>query len=182
MKRLLILISILLLLTAGSASPAEKVEPEAPPPPAETPVLPEEMPTPEPEAVPEPEETVLRYKPELLRLEGTKQAADGTILLTYDVQVPQLRVIRENGSSLRPEDTALTPAEKEALDVAEAFNQRFGDWLAEEHYTKLAEMAAEDLVWFREEDFTWYNGYVCELDCELYRTEQLFSISGLYYS
>ena len=175
MKRLLIL-SFLFLLTACSAAPAEKQET---PPPETTPA--ETVETPEVPLLPEPEEPVLSYQADALLLEGTETAEDGTALLTYHVQIPQLEVVREDGTAVS-DDGNLSPAEEEALAVADAFNQRFYDWTVEEHYTKLAETAGEDLTWFREEGFEWYGGYRCELDSQVYQTEQMVSVSALYYS
>ena len=177
MKRLLILL-LLLMLTACSAAPAEKREPLAPEAaPTEKPTLPEEEPVP----LPEPEEPSLQFSVETLRLQGEEYSEDATPLLTYDIRLPVLTVLREDGIAVV--DTGeLSQAEAQALEVAAAFNERFYDWTLEENYIKLAEMAGEDLAWFREEGLDWYGGYACELTCEVYQTEQMVSVSGLYYT
>lgn len=174
MKRLLILM-MLLCLTACSAAPAEKNEPAPPvdPPVENAPAEEQKQPLPEEEA----EE--LRYEVEILLMENDWAAEDGTPLLTCSVQAPRLTALREDGTAV---ETALTAMEEQALSVADAFNQRFYDWTAEDQYNKLAETAQEDLNWYREEGMDWYGSYACDLTCSVYQTEQMVSISGQYYT
>ena len=172
MKRLLVLL-MLLCLTACSAAPAEKNEPA---PPAEPPV--ETAPS-EAQKQPLPEAEVLRYEVDVLLMEKDWAAEDGTPLLTCRVQVPRMTVLREDGTAV---ETAQTAMEQQALAVADAFNQRFYDWTDETPYNELAETAQADLDWYREEGMDWYGSYACELTCDLYQTEQMVSVSGLYYT
>ena len=177
MKRLLILM-LLLCLTACSAAPEEKREPEPPAdPPAEA-----APPAENKQPLPKTEAEVLRWEVELLLMEDVWEAEDGTPLLTCSVQVPQMAVLREDGTAVTEDETDLTALEEWALSVADAFNQRFYDWTVKEHYDKLAETAREDLNWFREEGLDWYGSYACDMTCSVYQTEQLVSISGLYYT
>lgn len=173
MKRLLCLI-LLLALTACGAAPAEKpAEPQSPPPQEET-VIPQE-----------PVEEMIRYQVELLRLNDVKQAEDGTPLLNYEVSVPVLTALRGDGTAIVSEGISgqeLTETEQRALDVATAFNESFAEWIDHKEILELEEMARQDLDWYREEGLDWYGGYLWGLNCGVYQTERIISVSALHYS
>jgi len=174
MKKLLILLMLLMLTACGAAS-AEKPapEPQTPPPLEEETVRTEE-----------PAEEI-HYQVELLRLNNTKQAEDGTPLLNFGVSIPVLTALREDGTAIvRSENggQALTEAEEQALAVAETFNGNFAEWTDDKSLFEFEEMAQQELDWYREEGFDWHGGYTWELTCGVYQTERMISVSGLYYS
>lgn len=164
MMKLISMVLMLLLLTACSEAPAaelEMVTADASP------------------AVTAPEDRPLRYQVETDVWEDEARAEDGTPLAEYSFQLPELQVLREDGTTV--EDPG-TEAEVEAAAVAETFNAHFGKWAAAEEFEELAAEASETLDWYREEEIDWFGGYVLDLDTSVYQMGQLVSVSGTYYS
>lgn len=124
-----------------------------------------------------PAETV-SYAVELETRADASRAEDGTPLVSYCYQVPVLRAERADGTRIK---TAETETEREALAVTEAFNQRFEGWNGAEELGELTQEARADLDWRGQEGLPW-NGYQLELDCTVYQTERLVSVSGVYVS
>lgn len=178
MKALIALL-LALLLTACSAAPAA---PPAAPPAAlqevpEVPLKAESLL--EAGSPPQQEETeeTIRYEAEIVLHSDTALAEDGTPLFTYDIRVPELKAYREDGTQITE---AKTPAEEQAMTVVAAFHERFAVWYAEESFLELKEATTSDLAWHRQEGFDWYGGYHLDLSCEVYQTQALVSISGIY--
>ena len=126
-----------------------------------------------------PAEPALTYTVELTTQENASRAEDGSPLVSYRYELPRLRVLRADGTAVEAGETA---GEQEALSVAAAFNEKFDAWANAEDFQGLTEEAAQELEWRRTEDLSWSTGYVLELDCTVYQTDRLVSISGLYYS
>ena len=133
---------------------------------------------------PAPQETLIleeriEYAVEQSTWRDTAAAEDGTELAAYRFDLPVLTVVREDGTAITEPQT---PAEEQAVAVAAAFNEKFGKWAAAEEFHEIVSWAAEDLAFRREEGMEWYTPYTLELDCSVYQTEHLISVSGIYYS
>lgn len=125
------------------------------------------------------EESPICYTVEMRTWEEVSHAEDGTPLVSYCYTLPVLQAEREDGTVI---ETAETEAETRALAVTEAFNEQFASWTAEEEFEGLTQEAQADLEWRRTEQVPWTKGYVLELDCSVYQTEELVSVTGAYYS
>lgn len=181
MKRLIALLMLLGTLTACSApaEPAEKEEPsggqenltiEPPAPPATL-----DGKATFSAAAPE----SLSYTVELQTLEDSTSASDGTVLIKRSYTLPVLTVVTEDGSAVAE---ASTPAETEALTVAQTFNDQFRAW-AEDDRTdqEMTSWAEEDRAFRTERGQVWVP-HTVELDCTVYQTEELVSVAAEYYS
>ena len=136
---------------------------------------------PAPEAPAVPVQTApapVRFAVETGVWEDAACAEDGTALAEYSFTLPTLSVCREDGSVV---ETAETDAEQRALETAAVFNEKFGKWTAAEEFDEIVKGAAEDLKQCREWEIDWVGPYTLELDCTVYQTEQMVSISGLHY-
>ena len=173
-----ITMALCLLLTGCSTPAPESQAPveEVPPTATETPV--EETPMVEMPAD-EVREAAFHYEADTTLFADILYAEDGTPLLNYTVRVPVLTVWREDGTQVT---TAETETEKQALSAAETFGARFADWYQPENYAEMKAAAAEQLEWYRQEGMEWAGGYFMELDCSVYQTERLVSVSGACYS
>lgn len=109
----------------------------------------------------------------------TGAAEDGTPLAEYTFMLPVLTVCREDGTVV---ETAETETERKALETAAVFNEKFGKWAAAEEFGEIVEAAAEDLEFCREWALEWVGPYTLDLNCTIYQTEQMISVSGVYYS
>ena len=170
-KRFVLLPTLLLalLLTAcGAASaPEEDYGPE---------ILPVDPPVQETETE-EQTEQALFFVVELSDTSGKVDAQDGTPLVEYAFQVPQMTVRQEDGATLIEGGTE---REEAALAVAAAFNERFAEWRSPAMIMGLAEPAEADLNGCRESGMEWRGPHEYTLECTVYQTEGLVSISGLY--
>ena len=166
--KILIALLFSLLLTACSASPAqeEQVLPETP--------VEQELPLEQP--VP-PQEQAIRYEADTTLFADTLYAEDGTQLLHYAVHIPYLSAWREDGTEITE---ARNEPEEKALAAVQTFNDRFAVWHSEEVIRESTNAALMDLTWYQEEQLDWYDGYWMELNCTVYQTEHLISISGVY--
>ena len=136
---------------------------------------------PAPEAPAVPVQTApapVRFTVETGVWENTACAEDGTALAEYSFTLPMLSVCREDGSVV---ETAETDAEQRALETAAVFNEKFGKWAAAEEFDEIVKDAAEHLEQCREWEIDWVGPYTLELECTVYQTEQMVSISGLHY-
>ena len=163
MPKLLILL-LSLLLTACSSAPVTSVQ--------SSPLPPVSM-------LPTSKEPAVRYTVEMETWEDASQTEGGTPLVSYSYTLPVLQAERADGTKV---ETPETEAEEQALAVAAAFNIQFDTWAAAEDFEELTQEAQADLEWRRGEEMEWTQGYVLELDCEVYQTEDLISVSGTYYS
>lgn len=111
--------------------------------------------------------------------EDTALADDGTELVTCRFEYPVLRACWRDGTPL---ETAQTAEEEQALTAVETFNNQFGPATVGIEYQEMVSMAQEDLDFRLESDMVWTSPYTMEMDCEVYQTEQMISISGNYYS
>jgi len=166
--KILIALLFSLLLTACSASPAqeEQVLPETP---VEQELL-LEQPVP-------PQERAIRYEADTTLFADTLYAEDGTQLLHYAVHIPYLSAWREDGTEITE---ARNEPEEKALAAVQTFNDRFAVWHSEEVIREATNAVLMDLTWYQEEQLDWYDGYWMELNCTVYQTEHLISISGVY--
>lgn len=111
--------------------------------------------------------------------EDAAEAEDGTPLAEYSFTLPVLSVRREDGTEVVDPET---DQEREALETAAVFNEKFGKWAAAEEFDEIVEGAAEHLDQCREWEMDWVGPYTLDLDCIVYQTEQIVSVSGTYYS
>ena len=179
MKRLIALMALLGTLTACSA-PAEPAATEQ----KETPAA-EESVTAEPPASLDDKATFSAAAPEKLTysvtletLEDTSEAGDGTVLIHRTYTLPVISVETADGTAVTE---ASTPAETEALTVAQTFNDQFRAWAASDGADEMAAGAEEDRAFRAESGLEWHP-YELELDCSLYQTEELISVQAEYYS
>lgn len=161
----LIALLMTLLLTACSAATMADVK-SAPPP--EDALLAEE-----------PAQETIRYTVEIQMCEDAVQAEDGTTLASYRFSLPVLTACREDGTAITDPQTE---RETQAVVTANAFNERFDGWARAEEFQTVAEGAAEDYAWRRTAGYEWPGGYTMEMDCTVYQTDRMVSVSGLYYS
>ena len=123
-------------------------------------------------------EEAVRYTVETETCADTIQAEDGTELLVYQFEVPELEVCRADGEIV---NEAETDQEEQALTAAETFNARFADWLDGSSLDVFLEAAKEELEFSRAEGLNW-SPYTLELQCEVYQNDRMVSVSGTYYS
>ncbi len=122
---------------------------------------------------------VVRFEVEKQLWSDEAETEDGTLLAAYTFQLPVLTAVREDGT---PITEAQSEAEEQALTTAAAFNERFGKWAAAEEFDDIVESAEEELTWCQEGKMEWYGGYTLSLDCAVYQTDRLISVSGTYCS
>lgn len=176
MKKLTLLLfsaAVLALLAGCGAQKQAEVPPAdssaATPPPVSSEDL---LPPPAP-----PEETIL-YTVASTTKEETVRADSGAIILTSRFQLPVLTAHREDGSVITEPQT---DKETAALAAAEVFNAKFTDWTTAEELQEVADMAAQDYVWRKEEGLEWFEAYSMDLSCTAYQTQSMISVTGLYY-
>ena len=80
------------------------------------------------------EDTAVTYVVNVAEYTDTICDEDGTELVMYSYQVPELQVLREDGSQVQE---GQSPTEKAALATAETFNSRFSDWTEESLFSVL---------------------------------------------
>ena len=165
MRKLIILMSILLL--CGCAA-TEVVD--APNPPAPEAESPQEPPL---------AQEKISYAVEISDWSDEALAEDGTQLATYCFALPELKAVREDGTQITG---AQNEAEEQALSVTAAFNEKFGKWAAAEEFHEIVTWAEEQYAAMLAEGHEWYAPYTLELDCACYQTDHIISVSGLYYS
>ena len=90
------------------------------------------------------EDTAVTYVVNVAEYTDTICDEDGTELVMYSYQVPELQVLREDGSQVQE---GQSPTERAALATAETFNSRFSDWTEEERLAEIAGYAREDRAW-----------------------------------
>lgn len=161
----LLAVMMSLVLTACTSSSAISVQASPLPPAAMLP--------------PAAEEETIQYQVELVTWEDASQTEDGVPLVRYRYLLPEMTPLRGDGTAITQ---AATAAETRAREVAAAFNERFEAWAAAEDFQDLTQEAQEDLEWHRSEDIPWTVGYVLEMDCTVYQTDRMVSVSGLCYS
>ena len=110
--------------------------------------------------------------------EDTLLAEDGTELIHYLFQIPQMFACRVDGA---PIIQAEGEEEKAALETADKFNRQFSTWTDGEGLAELVKAAEEDLLLQRESGFDWNGPYELELSTSIYRTEGIVSVSAKYY-
>lgn len=108
-----------------------------------------------------------------------RDADDGTELAAFTYTIPVLRVETEDGQIL---GSAATAAEKQALDVAAAFNANFTSWLESTDFTGVFTWAEEDYAQRKESGQSWEMPYDEEFTYTFWRSDRLISIAGEYYS
>lgn len=173
MKRhlmILLAITALCLLSACGAKEAPAVESTS------APNLSEETPPPPPE-VPE----VIHYTVSNSTREETVCTSEGVTLFTSRISLPVLSAYRADGSLITEGETEKETA---ALAAVQTFNEKFTDWTDENDFDgeDFAEIAAADYAWRIQEGIDWVGNYATDLDCTVYQTERIISVSGLYYS
>ena len=169
--RKLIALMLILLLSGCAAAAVDDVINNAP----EEPV--QEL-VPEPEVV-LPEEEKILYVVESSEWTDEALAEDGTRLATYWFDLPVLQAVKEDGTVITEAQNA---AEEQALSIIAAFNEKFGKWAAAEEFHEIVTWAEEHYTFLQTEGIEWYGPYALELDCAVYQTEHIVSVSGTYYS
>ena len=121
----------------------------------------------------------LDYRVDVEVYENTAAAEDGTELATCRFEYPVMTVCWPDGTPL---EEAKTSAEERALTVAASFNDQFGPDTVEQEFQDMTTMAREDLAFQRESGLEWTSGYAMDLQCSVYQTEEMVSVSADYYS
>jgi len=170
LKSSVVLLLVLLLTACTSAPPAQKEEVQQPEEKPEVTVEKEEAAA--PEAV-----SVIRYVADTVMHGDTRKTEDDITLFSYAVEVPELTAWREDGTQITE---ATTPEEEKALQAVQTFHDCFSVWYAEETMAELEKTAQEDFDFRKEMDIDWFMGYQVELNCSVYQTEKLVSISAVY--
>ena len=174
MKKLLILLCLFSLLAGCGAKGAD----------TDTPSMPslEESPQPAPQTpkteIPA-DEPSFTYQVELSKEKETMVADTGERLASCSFQLPVLRAVTKEGTSL---SEATTPEEELALASVDTFNLAFAQWNAAESLKDIGEVAQSDLAYFQEQGMEWAGGYSEDLQCTVYQTDHLISIVGTHYS
>lgn len=104
----------------------------------------------------------------------TVRDEDGTVLAECAYELPVMRALLEDGTSLKE---AGSPEQEKALAAAEAFNAPFEQW--KDNARSLADTAREDRAVRSGESLRFYP-YDDNLGCTVYQTERLVSVSGVY--
>jgi hypothetical protein len=126
-----------------------------------------------------PQETKLSYTVSTTTWSDEVHAEDGTLLAAYRFALPELKVVREDGTPVtEPENEA----EEQALAVLSGFNEKFSKWAQAEEFQEIVSWAQEHYDMCVADNMEWYGCYTLELDCEVYQTEHMVSVSGMYYS
>lgn len=169
MRKLIALILILLLGGCAASAADDNVN-----------IVPEE---PEQELAPEPEavlpEEKIHYVVESSEWTDEALAEDGTQIAVYRFDLPMLQAVKDDGTVI---SEAQNEVEEQALSAIEAFNEKFGKWAAAEEFHEIVTWAEEQYTFMQEEGIEWYGPYALELDCTVYQTEHVVSVSGTYYS
>ena len=167
MRKLIVLMLVLLL--CGCA--AEKDVP------VQEETAPEEMT--EAESVVPPQETKLSYTVSTTTWSDEVYAEDGTLLADYRFALPELKAVREDGV---PVAEPQNEAEEQVVAIMSVFNEKFSKWAQAEEFQEIVSWAQEHYNMCMEEQIEWFSHYTLELDCEVYQTEHMVSVSGTYYS
>lgn len=122
---------------------------------------------------------VIEYTVSIDICEDEARADDGTPLASYQFHLPVLTALRGDGTAVTEPQTEM---EEQAAAVVKAFNDKFSKWAEAEEFRDLTAGAEEELLWRRAEGLDWSGGYTLELNCSVYQTEHLISVSGEYYS
>jgi hypothetical protein len=126
-----------------------------------------------------PQETKFSYAVSTATWSDEVYAEDGTLLAAYRFALPELKAVREDGTPIaEPENEA----EEQALAVLSGFNEKFSKWAQAEEFQEIVSWAQEHYNMCVEDNIEWYGYYALELDCEVYQTEHMVSVSGMYYS
>lgn len=158
---------MLILLLCGCAATAVVSAPE--------PTVQEELPS--VEILPSQE--VISYTVGMSVWTDEALAEDGTQLATYAFMLPELRAVREDGAVIvEPQNDA----EEQALAAIAAFNEKFGKWARAEEFHEIVSWAEEQYAVMTTEGIEWFAPYALELDCTVYQTDHIISVSGIYYS
>ena len=108
------------------------------------------------------------------------RADDGSILAAYTYQLPVMRLYRRNGAPVNDE-TAASTQERNAVQMADTFNQAFAQWRTEADFPALEELARGDYAQKLENQEKWENHYEQGLESAVYQTNRFASISGRFY-
>ena len=170
LKASVVLLLVLLLTACASAPPEQKDNVQQPEEKPEVTVDKEEAEVPA-------AESVIHYVVNTVMHGDTRKTEDDMILFSYAVEVPELTAWREDGTRITE---AATPEEEKALQAVQTFHDRFTVWYAEETMAELEKTAREDFNFSKEAGIDWFMGYQLELNCSVYQTEKLVSVSAVY--
>ena len=158
---------ILILLLCGCAATAVVSVPE---PPVQEELPPVEI---------LPSQEVISYTVGMSVWTDEALTEDSTQLATYTFVLPELRAVREDGTVIvEPQNDA----EEQALSAIAAFNEKFGKWARAEEFHEIVSWAEEQYASMTAEGIEWFAPYALELDCTVYQTDHIISVSGIYYS
>lgn len=121
----------------------------------------------------------LAYAVETTDYKETAQAEDGTTLAEVCFALPEMAVLRSDGTQVvLPQNDE----EKQALTVAETFNDHFTQWASAENFVELTQWAEEhyngDPSFFTELGAS----YTEELQVDVRQIGNLVSVQGTYYT
>jgi len=170
MRKLIALILILLLCGCAAAAVANVTD---------APVPEEEKSEPPQADVIFPEEEAIHYTVSTTAWSDEACAEDGTVLAAYWFDLPELKAVREDGM---PITEPQSEPEEQAIAAIAEFNRKFGKWADAEEFHEIVTWAEEHYASRTQEEIEWFAPYTLELDCEVYQTEHMISVSGTYYS
>lgn len=162
MKKLILLLVTLCLLTACTAQMVDLTSMDGTPPPESR----------------EAEERFF-YTVDMVVWGDSAQDEDGALLAEYSYQLPEMTARRADGTAILE---ARTETESQALEVAGVFNGKFEDWASDNDFKEVVEAAESDLDWRRAEGLDPSGAYTLDLTSSVYQTEHLVSVSADYYS
>lgn len=121
----------------------------------------------------------IHYTVSLETSQETVQAETGEELATYRFSLPVLSAQRADGSEILE---AVNAEEEHALSVISVFNEKFGNWAEAESFPEVVSWAEADFAWNQSQKMKWVHPYTLELDCSIYQTDRMISVSGIYYN
>lgn len=119
-----------------------------------------------------------RYTVELEEVQRTEKNENGVELLHYQASVPTMRVFYADGTEMTDPKT---DQEHTALAITETFNNEFDGWREPAELGEALADAQTDFSFYQQEKWEWMP-YNITLACQVYQTDQMVSVSGLYDS
>ncbi len=120
----------------------------------------------------------VHYKVASLERADSWESENGTQLLTYSYELPQLQATRQDGTVIEKASGAV---EEKALRVTQTFNEAFSGW-TEEDFESVINMARQDYdARGREEPDAW-QPYDEKFTYQCYETDKMISVQAVYWS
>ena len=94
--------------------------------------------------------------------------------------VPIMTLLRRDRTAVTEEDADID--ERNALEVAETFNEAFHRWAEDADFPGLEAAAREDYAFRMDAGIPWEGQYTQELSCQVYQAKRLVSVTGEVYA